>query len=84
MGDKAGIKMEGLPPFTEEDLYFVGKLISHLVPESTDVIQKFGWSEACRDAIQRVNSLNRHYFHSANLSQNNNPDYWIYDDNTEF
>ena len=84
MGKKAEIKMDGLPSFTEEDLYFVRKLISHLVPDSSDIIQSVGWAEACKDAIQRVNSLNRNYFHSANIRQNNHPNYWPLDDDTEF
>ena len=84
MEEKEEIKIEGLPPFSKEDLYFVGKLISHLVPDSSDIIQNFGWAEACKDAIQRVNSLNRHYFHSANLNKSKSLDYWPPDDNTEF
>ena len=86
MGKKSTVKMDGFPPLTEEDLYFVRKLISHIIPESTDVINKSGWSEACKQSIEKVTSLNRHYFFSA-FGQNNvrkEPEYPLYDEDTEF
>jgi hypothetical protein len=84
MSEKVVIKMEGLPPFSEEDLYFVRKLISHLVPDSYDLIRGSGWSEACKEGIERLQSLNNNYFHNANLYQKKNYDSWLPDDDTDF
>jgi hypothetical protein len=86
VGNKNAVKIDGFPPFTEEDLYFVRKLISHVVPDSTDIINESGWTEACRSAIERVDSLNRHYFSSAfkTRSMQQEPIYSMLDDDTEF
>lgn len=86
MSKKSTVKIEGFPPLTEEDLYFVRKLISHVVPESTDLINNSGWTEACKSAIDRVDSLNRHYFFSAfkQTVPAQEPHYSMLDEDTEF
>lgn len=86
MGKKNEIKVEGLPTFTEHDLYFVRKLISHVIPDATDLINKSGWSEACKSGIERIDSLNRHYFFNAFNPKSLGQDltYPEFDDDTEF
>jgi len=86
MGNKRTIKIEGFPPITEEDLYFVRKLISHIVPDSTEVINNSGWTNACKEAIEQVDSLNRHYFSSAfkQRIKKEEPHYSMLDEDTEF
>ena len=86
MGKKNEVKIDGLPPVTEEDVYFIRKLISHVVPDSAEIINKSGWSEACRQGIEKVNSLNRHYFSSAFKQRFSQQDSYpsMLDDDTEF
>ena len=86
MGNKNTVKIDGFPPLTEEDSYFVRKLISHIVPDSTELINESGWGEACKSAIERVDSLNRHYFSSAFKQRmtKEEPHYSMLDDDTEF
>jgi hypothetical protein len=83
---KNTVKIDGFPPLTEEDIYFVRKLISHIVPDSTEIINKSGWTSACKEAIERVDSLNRHYFSSAFKQRmtKEEPHYSMLDEDTEF
>jgi hypothetical protein len=86
LAKKNEVKMDGFPPLTEEDLYFVRKLISHIVPDSTEVINQSGWSEACKQGIEKIDSLNRNYFSAAfkQRSFHQEPFYPMLDDDTEF
>jgi hypothetical protein len=50
------------------------------------VINQSGWSEACKQGIEKIDSLNRNYFSAAfkQRSFHQEPFYPMLDDDTEF